>query len=204
MARRRRRKRPGRLIFACLVLLAGGLCVLKNMASYTPKALPPAAPVQAAEAKQAVAQARKTVSGIARAAEQGKRKPFHVHITDDELTTFAASDSKIKARLRAKGMKDPRFVFENGRVTVSGFMTYHDKKAYVTLCGRPVAGADGRVKLANISVKLGKLSAPMLAGKAQEMFDDMFRSGELKLPADVRQITAQGGELHLRGVSRPK
>jgi hypothetical protein len=181
-----------------------GVILLKSMATYRPAVLPPATPVQAAEARAAVAEARETISEISKAAERGKKEPFDVQLKDEHLTTYMATDKRIKARLMAEGLRDPRVRFESGRVIVSGFKTYHGKEAYVTVSGKPTAGVDGRVKLAGISVKVGKLNAPMLASKAEKMLDDMFRSGETKLPANVKQITAQNGELHLRGVSRPE
>ena len=205
MARRRKKRSPvGTGLLVALLLAAGTMVTVRHLANYKPEVMPPVTPVRASEARKAVTQAKDTVSEVSRAAARGQRVPFSVQVKDDDLTTYTASDMKIKRQLSAKGSRNPRFQFGDGTVTVSGFMTYHNREVYVTVSGKPMADVSGRVKFSDVSVHVGKLSAPMLAAKAQKMFDQAFSSGDAKLPADVRQITAQNGQLMLSGVSRPE
>jgi hypothetical protein len=204
MVRRRRRSRLRIGLPAALILAAGALLVLRQLATYKPEGLPPVTVVQAAQARRAVTQAKDTVTEVSKAAARGQRVPFRVQVKADDLTTYASSDKKIKRQLAAKGFRDPRFRFEDGSVTVSGFMNYKKREVYVTVSGKPKADIAGRVRFSNVSVQIGKLSAPMLAARAQKVFDQAFSSGDARLPANVRQITAQNGQLSVNGVSRPE
>lgn len=202
---RRRGRRPARLLLPIVIVAAAaGLLLLRHMIDYRPQSLPPVAPVRVAEAKKAVTAAEKTVHKVTASAAHGRREPFQVRLKEDDVTTYVASNQKIKKRLATKGFKEPRFEFRDGRVNIAGLVTYHGKEVYVTVSGKPTTTAEGRVTLSDISVKLGQLSVPVLARKAEQMMEDMIRSGETQLPADIEQITSQQGELTLKGVSRPK
>jgi hypothetical protein len=204
LARRRRKGRLRLVLFVILVLAVCGSLELRHMMTYEPQYVVPPSPVRAAEARKAVSEVRRRVSKVSAAARRGRRVPYQVSVNDDDLTSYVATDKKTKARLAAKGIRDARFHFDDGRVRVSGFLNYHGQKVYATLSGKPVPGIDGKIRFVDVGVQLGKVNAPVLIGKAQGLIDEMFQSGVAPIPPGIRQITAQGGELTLIGVTRPE
>lgn len=192
------------MALAILALVIIGLLELNSLVTYQPAQLPPVTRARAVQAARAVSVAEHTVADVSVAAEHGRRVPFRVRMKDDDLTAFASTDVKVKRRLAARGLRDPRFHFSDGRASVSGFTKYHGRTVYVTVSGRPAASLTGRIRLTDVSVRIGKLNAPLLAKKAELMIDEMFRSGVARLPADVKQITSREGEIVLKGVSRPR
>jgi hypothetical protein len=174
------------------------------MALYTPPTAVPVTASQSEKARLSITAAQKTIFRVAKAASEGRRVPFQVRISEDDLTNFAATDPTTRAKLASFGMTNPSVKFRDGLVAVSGLKELGGRKVYITVVGKPEVAADGRLGLADIKVRMGKLGITSFAADGvKSAMDGMFRSGETRIPADISLIDARNGVLTLQGYSRP-
>jgi hypothetical protein len=205
LRRQRRNRRKLAVIAALVAVVIAGPLILVRLALYRPPRPQPVTPAQAEEARVAIGRAKSTLYRVSKAAAEGRRSPFEMRISEDDLTNFIASDTRFKARLASMEVSEPMVRFRKGRVSFSGLKKMSGKDTYFTVGGTPTAAQGGRLELSDVEVSMGKLNvSSVAAGKVRETMDAMFRSGETRIPADVTTIEAQDGFLVLRGVSRPE
>lgn len=172
------------------------------MASYKPAAPPIITPQEAAHAKASVMQVRRTLAKISKAAAQGRKESFEVKLSENDLTEFVSTDKRFKAKLAAAGLKNPRIQFRDDLVIVSGLTRFKGRQVYVTVNGTPEAGKDGYLELANTKAYVGRLDVtPILAARVEDKIDELFRSGETRVPPGLDTIEARNGFLTMRGSS---
>lgn len=189
------------MVIAATVVI--GLLIIRWMVYYRPPAQPSVTPAQAAHARQSIIQARKTLERASQAADEGKKVPFEVKLTEEDMTRFVSTDSRIKAKMVNIGLSQPLIQFRGGLISVSGLTKLRGRQVHVTISGKPTASEDGYIRLADTTAYVGKLDVtPMLAGRIEDKVDGLFRSGETRVPPGLKSITAQNGVLSMRGTSQ--
>ncbi|MDO8681856.1 MAG: hypothetical protein Q7N50_00030 [Armatimonadota bacterium] len=200
-----RRRKLSPIAYLAAGILIIGLLVAARLATYTPPEEPEIITWSEAEhARQAIEAAERELEEASQAAKAGEKKSFQVSIAQQDATNFLRTDKSAAGVLANRKVEKPRIEFQSDRVNGSGYVTFHGRRVYVTVSGQLSHATGGKIAFRSDSVTVGKLPAPgQLAAKVDEMINAYIAFGPSVLPAQITEISSDGGMLTLKGVSDP-
>jgi uncharacterized protein YpmS len=139
-----------------------------------PPGPPPMTPVQKARAEAHVAAAKEEIEQVKKAHVAGKRRPFTLTMTEQDINTFIKMDAHIQELLQRAKIEDAYVRIEDGRLRATATRSVGGAPVTGTVGLRPGVGSDGQIRLHVVSVNVGRLGLP--ASGSRYLDDDFVTS----------------------------
>lgn len=134
---------------------------------------------------------------LATAAREGKRQPFTLDISQEQLNTL------LQDNIRAENapVKDLRAGISQDGLAVQGEIKYEGFNAVVTMNGNIVVES-GKLKYGIDSLQIGGLPAPKsLRRKAEDQMTERVNKYLARTPGTIESVDVQDGKLVIRGIT---
>ncbi len=187
------------------------LIVLKglNLATAPPEEARPAkvfAPAQVKQAERHIEAAQQTAKRAAAHAKAGRREPFTITLTEDDLNAYITSDPATRDQLTAKGVEGAHVTLGDGDVAFEGSVPIWNRRIWVQALGPLRAGPRGQIYFDPQRMQLGRLKWALPAS-VQERFAAQVKSQAkgrvFHIPGEIESLKVTPGKLEVKAHSDP-
>lgn len=195
-------------LFGCLPLLAAvGItgAALYRMATWTPprvvRAAPPPPPEVQEEAQEQVQQ----IEDVAERAEHEEEpQEFHLDLNEQQANALLITQPDVRKALRGTGLQDPEVEFDDGLVTLSGYIDLRGRDVFLSVTGAVDLNPEGQLQVDLRTVRLGELPAPpALRRIVGEKINAALRSANGRGGPRLQRLAILPGALKVEGTLPP-